>query len=227
MRLNRRVSGAACAIVMACAGAAHAGPPAICVPFECADETAIPMGEGTYETARGFSQQRAINTAFETLYASKDVLTHMETIRRLAIYLRGSEPAAQRVIAQLLERAAEAEADDEPDVDRGMAWFDAGYFSGALSHAGVDLGWKAGSSQGVRGLAWLERAAEAREGDPAVHFAAAILAHPAMRQSKRDLYEQHMRAALEGAAPGSLLRRNIEAHLAHWDESAAELLASR
>ncbi|MFG0243010.1 MAG: hypothetical protein ACF8R9_09510 [Phycisphaerales bacterium JB054] len=204
------------------------GPPAICLVIEC-EEAGVKFGDGVLSKTRGYSADKAVGDGLKTLATSGDVLSHLETIRRMAVYLDRDEARANRVLAQLLARAAGAEADGEDASVRALAWLDAGFFAGALSHIGTDVGWKPGYAQGVQGLTWLERAAEAavESGEKvdvgAVYFAAALVAHPAMRESKRDLYERFMREALGRAERGSLLAKNIEAHLEHFDESAASL----
>jgi len=208
------------------------GPPAICVPIEC-EEAGVRFGDGVLSKVQGYSADEAVGDGLKSLAASDDVLSHMETIRRLVVYLDRDEARANRVLAQLLARAAAAEADGDDASARALAWLDAGFFAGALSHMGTDVGWKPGYAHGVYGLTWLERAAEAcaeSEGVGgldvgAVYFAAAVVAHPAMRESRRDLYERFMREAVKGAERGSLLARNIDAHLTHFDDSASSYRA--
>lgn len=202
------------------------GPPAICVVIEC-EEAGVKFGDGVLSKTRGYSVEKAVGDGLKTLATSGDVLSHLETIRRMVVYLDRDEARANRVLAQLLARAAAAEADGAEASVRALAWLDAGFFAGALSHMGTDVGWKPGYAQGVQGLTWLERAAEAAgesEGGldvGAVYYAAAVVSHPAMRESKRDLYERFMRVAVGRAERGSLLAKNIEAHLEHFDESVA------
>ena len=233
MGIRSGVFGVACALAIGTAGMAAAGstvvlgPPAVCVPVEC-EGAGVKIGDaskGAFATVRGYSAGEAMGDGVAALAESDDVLSHMETVRRVVVYLSGEEEKSQAFLARLLARAAEAEADRAPAGERALAWFDAGYFVGASEQMGVGVGWKPGEGEKVLGLGWLERAAgyASSEGAgvdvAAIHFAAANVAHPAMRQMKRDLYERHMRAAVSGAERGSLLWKNLERHAEHWDES--------
>ncbi len=236
MRIRNSVIGGVCAAIVgtACVAGAPspaalrtlAGPPAVCVPIECND-AGVRIGNDPFDTVRGYSAEQAVQDALAALAETDDVLSHMETLRRVVVYVGRDEAIGNRFLAQLLSHTAEAEADHADADARALAWFDAGYFVGALAQMGSGSGWKAGESGGIAGLGWLDRAAgHAEDGAvdaAAIHFAAALLAHPAMRQSKRDLYESHMRQAIAHAEPGSLLRKNLETHAEHWDESLESL----
>ncbi len=220
------------------AGLAAMGPPLVCVPVEIGDAESLPWGEGAFGEARGYKKSRLVGDTLGVLKTSDDALVHMETLRRATVYIGEDGELARELLARLAWIAMdfEAAAGDGgwntegrsafgmADADRrALAWFDAGYLAAALGHMGVRLDWKPGVGQGVQGYAWVLRAIELSGGDPAMHFAAANAAHPAMRDSKRDLFEQHMGLAIAGAPEGSLLLRNIESHLGHWDETVAAL----
>lgn len=236
MRIGSSVCGAACAAVfgLACAGGVAVGaeggtavgPPAVCVPVEC-EEAGVRIGKEAFGTVKGYSVGRAMEDGLRALEESDDVLSHMETLRRVVVYLNAEGGKSNAFVAQLLARAAESEAAGGDSGRRALAWFDAGYFVGASAQMGTELGWKAGYVEDVAGLGWIERAiGYVRGGEvdaAAMHFGAANVAHPAMRHSKRDLYERHMRGAIGGAAEGSLLMKNLRAHAAHWDESIERL----
>ncbi|MCC7389029.1 MAG: hypothetical protein IT431_09710 [Phycisphaerales bacterium] len=236
MNIRRNLLGGVCAAAIGlgagatdAGGEATLGPPAVCVPVECehAGVKIADASEGAFATVRGYTAREAMRDGLAALADSEDVLSHMETVRRVVVNLGDNDAQSNAFLAQLLARAAEAEAEDAPPARKALAWFDAGFFAGASGQMGTDLGWKAGHAEGVAGLGWLERAlgyAEGdREGRAAIHFAAATVAHPAMRQSKRDLYELHMREAIRGAAEGSFLKTNLDRHADSWDESLDDL----
>lgn len=214
-------AGAGAPAVGAEAGAVL-GPPLVCVEVEIGAAKSLPWGSGAFGEARGYREDKLVEDTLGVLEASEDLLVHMETLRRATIYIGEDAELARELLGRLSCIAMDLEADASTGSGRrARAWFDAGYLAAALGHMGVKLGWKPGAAEGVQGYAWLREAIELSGGDAAMHFAAANAAHPGMRGSKRDLFELHMRAAVDGAAAGSPLARNIEAHLAHWDESIA------
>lgn len=236
MRIRSNATRLARASVLALIGAAAwaggvkveagavAGPPAVCVPIEC-EGANVMIGDAPFATVSGYSADRAMTDALATLGKSGDVLVHMETIRRAVVYLNRDGGRSNQLLARLLARTAEAEADGGSAEARALAWFDAGYFVGASSQMRTEFGWEPGSAWDVTGLAWIERAVRYADEDdaPAMQFGAALVAHPAMQQSKRGVYEKHMRAAIAGAADGSMLMRNIEVHAEYWDEAIEDL----
>jgi hypothetical protein len=193
--------GAGARPAMAAEHAALPGPPAICFPIEC-DGTSIPWDEADDGRLGRYKATQAIADSLRVLQDSKDPLVHMETIRRATIYLNNDAGHGNELMARLLARAGDAEAAKAADADRELAWLDAGYFAGAAAQLGIDFGWKPGEGKG----------------DPAVHFAAAIICHPAMNRSKTSEYQSHMRAAYAAAPRDSMLRRNIDAQIKAWGE---------
>jgi hypothetical protein len=229
--------------------AARLGPPLVCVPVEIGTAKSLPWREGAFGEAKGYRTGNLVNDTLGVLKTSDDVLVHMETLRRATVYIGDDAELARELLARLAWIAMDFEsaagdgerstggqaasgtgstggqaASGTGDAERrARAWFDAGYLAAALGQMDVRLEWKPGVGAGVQGYAWLRRAVELSDGDPAMHFAAGIAAHPGMRQSKRDLFEEHIRAAIAGAGSDSLLMRNLEAHLGHWEESVAAL----
>ncbi|MBK7406337.1 MAG: hypothetical protein IPJ41_17465 [Phycisphaerales bacterium] len=201
------------------------GPPAICTPIQC-DGQGMPWDNADSSPPKHYSSKQAVADAIKILDGSTDPLMHMETIRRATICLTQDKARAQELLARLLARTAEVEADDAPAAARELAWLDAGYFAGAAWQIGLDMGWRPGERNGVPGLAWLDRAIEVSGGDSAAHYAAAIVGHPAMNESKRGEYDRHLLAAFEGSKPGTRLRANVEDHMRNWGETA-ETLRSR
>ena len=78
----------------------------------------------------------------------------------------------------------------------------------------------------VRGAALAEKN---KDGEAfAMHFGAALMMHPAMRSGgsgRSEEYTRHLKVAAQGAAPGSLLDKNICRHVANWGGSMADLRA--
>jgi hypothetical protein len=193
-----------------------AGPPAICIPVQC-DDSNIPLDASKSVSNRNKAEQ-AITKAISVLDASNDPLVHMETIRRVTILIGDDAARTNELLARLLARAADAEVLDAGATTRELAWLDAGFYAGAAAQIGAKFNWKPGERDGVLGLAWLDRAINAGEGDPAAHFAAALVSHPAMNRSKTAEYQSHIRAAIAGAPQGSMLRKNLDAHVEAWSD---------
>ncbi len=207
---------------------ATAGPPLVCVEIEIGDAKSLPWGKGAFEGAgKGANMKRIAEQTLELLSATDSTLVRMETLRRATVYMYRDESACAGLLARLAWIALDREADaGATAAERARAWFDAGYFAACLWHMNISPDKsRPGFAADVQGYAWLVRAIDLSGGDPAMEFAAANAVHPGVRKSQRDLYEAHMRRAIRGVHDEkSLLRANIDAHLAHWNESAAAIL---
>lgn len=207
--------------------ATHAalGPPLLCVEIDIGDAKSLPWGKGAFDTGKGLDRKRIVRQTLEVLKTADSTLVRMETLRRATVHLERDEPQCESLLARLAWIALDQDANpNASDADRARAWFDAGYFAACLWHAGLDIGWKPGWDSDAQGYSWLTHAIRLSGGDPTMHFATANAVHPGMRKSRRDLYEAHMRPAIVGAGKDGLLRRNIDAHLAHWNESEVAIL---
>ncbi len=204
------------------------GPPLVCVEIEIGDAKSLPWGKGAFDGAgKSANPKRIADQTLALLSTTDSTLVRMETLRRATVYMHRDEPACAGLLARLAWIALDREAQpDATDAERARAWFDAGYFAACLWHMNISPDKaRPGFAADVQGYAWLVRAIDLSGGDPAMEFAAANAAHPGVRKSQRDLYEAHMRRAIRGVGDEkSLLRSNIDAHLAHWNESAAAIL---
>lgn len=209
-----------------CAGlltlaSAVAGPPLICVAFEC-EGPSLPMGANDLQTKKGYNVASLDEDVVAFLDGASSVIERMETIRRAALYVNREKKAADAVFAALTWRALDAEAagDERAYAD---ALFDAGYFAATVRNLRVKFEGDPGAAHGLAGYAWIARAVEITD-DPAMHFGAALAAHPAMRHGRRDLFERHI--AIAASKADAVLMRNVSAHLDHFDESL-ELIVQR
>ncbi|MCW5777105.1 MAG: hypothetical protein KIS87_11765 [Phycisphaeraceae bacterium] len=210
------------------AGHATLGPPLVCVEIEIGDARSLPWGKGAFDGAgKSANPKRIADQTLALLSETDSTLVRMETLRRATVYMYRDESACAGLLARLAWIALDREADaGATDAERARAWFDAGYFAACLWHMNISPDKaRPGFAAGVQGYAWLVRAIDLSGGDPAMEFAAANAAHPGVRKSQRDLYEAHMRRAIQGVGDEkSLLRMNIDSHLAHWNESADAIL---
>lgn len=203
------------------------GPPMVCHPIVIDDARSLPFGSDAFETKKGYDVKEVVGDTLKLLKTEKSVLVRMETLRRATVYVRGDKDLATELLAKLAWKTldAEAEADQKSGGDaRAAAWFDAGYFAACLSQLSVDLDWNPGVADGVIGYAWIKEALQLSHDNPEMEFAAALATHPGMRDSKRDLFDAHIRQAAAGADRDPLLAKNLKIHLANWGESLDQIV---
>ena len=187
------------------AGAASAGPPLICHPFDIGNAKSLPWisldwnlsGTENYDTRRLASDTLAI------LNASQVPLVHMETLRRATLYARKDPVAAKQLLLQLVARAKSSEASSGADP---FALFDAAYLTEAYHQW---LGEKGENpANGLDGLPWIEHALQLRPNDAQMAFAAALIT---LRGPEAE-HRGHAQLATAGANNDELLKRNLATH---------------
>lgn len=160
------------------------GAPLICFPLDIGEAASLPFAaEGHEATTKMTPDEIAVNLR-SLLAKSDDVVVHMETLRRVAIWLmslqsegRGpTDPQRQNAAKiqalltdDLLVAAAEsgttASASATPRAE-ALRWFDLGYF--------VAAGGQAGFGERGRSSVWLEKAARLEPNDLALQFGIAL-----------------------------------------------------
>lgn len=196
---------------------AFAGPPMVCVPFEC-------EGQLLDENPRHPSADKLQAECIRVLDDSSTVIQRMENLRRAAVIASRTDGAPEAVFSSLSWRALSAEASGDTRA-YADALFDAGYFAATLANLGVRIDGSPGAAKGIEGYAWMRRAIALANDDPSMHFGAALAAHPAMRDSKRDLFDYHISRAAAGAQQDPVLAKNLEANMRHFGESLDRTLA--
>lgn len=190
-----------------------AGPPLLCHPFEIGSARSLP-----WDGQSGWSHEKADykieNLVSETealLTPSTPVLVRMETLRRASLYASRNPEVAKALLGRLTARAQASEAGGHPD---GLAFLDAAYVAEAFREI-ASLGGSqfAGRAPGLRAAigsvdayALISRSISARPDDPAIQFAAALIA----ADKNRGRYTDHAAKARAGAAADSLLARNLK-----------------
>ena len=198
----------AAALVLAVAAPALAGPPLLCHPFDIGTATSLPWDgtQGWFKGSAGYPLQRLVADTDAILQPGTPVLVRMETLRRAAIYASQDEAVASALLDRLTVKAKAQEP---------LASLDAAYLIEALHQvtrldqmaefrdriAGVNRALN-GRSPGV----FLAQAVQARPSDPAVAFAAALIA----LDSDRAASGVHAARARAGASQDPLLARNIK-----------------
>lgn len=189
---------------------AQAGPPLVCFPMMTGNAASLPWGTGS-----GWNEPRAdydlTHLATDTaalLGPQVRVLERMETLRRAVIYASKDASAATQLFTSLRTRAGNSEAEKA----NALAVFDLGYAVEAFRETrGFGDFFRGGPSED--GYALIRRALTLRGTEPEMEYAAALVTAD---HTFRGLSDKHLRIAVQGAAPDSLLAKTIAAHRPLW-----------
>jgi hypothetical protein len=203
------------AALAATAEVAMAGPPLLCHPFDIGTAKSL-----TWDTSNGW-QGRVGATNMKTLVADTEalltpdtpVIVRMETLRRAAIYASTDAQAATELLTRMQARAASA-------TKGGLETFDAGYLIETFRQISDMRGWKRDDGSTIQfsalqsmlgkadGEAMVQHTLTARNGEPALEFAAALIA--ASHKGRQADYQKHAQKARAGAARDALLAKNLD-----------------
>lgn len=195
------------------ANSAWAGPPLLCHPFQVQGQPSLPWGAGWNQPSTSFDLRQLGARTQALLTADTPVIARMETLRRAAIYASADARALTDLSKRLEARVAAAATPQA----RALALFDAGYFDETLEDVvrlqgydmpgigRVDTAALRGITARQDGAARIEQALALRA-DPAMHFAAALVAGANERD---DAQQRHARLARVGASGDTLLLRNL------------------
>jgi len=113
---------------------AWAGPPLICQQFETGLVKSLPWqgGPDWHGVDPAYNLANLSDDTLSLLTSATPVKARMETLRRAGIYSTKNARLADELIARLLARALDAEANGKTDP---LAWFDAGYFVETIRQA--------------------------------------------------------------------------------------------
>lgn len=220
---------------------AYAGPPLICWPFDIGDSKSLPWGapnpwktfkqgddlgnvvHATWNSVKAdYDVSRLVEDVTALLAPEMPVLVRMETLRRAAVYARKDERIAAKLQSQLTARALDSESLGAPD---RLAWFDAGYFAECYKQAGMmEPGAK--PAAGPHGYKWIARALALGPADAEMHFAAALVTvYDPTTKKRYPTHDEHLRKAVQGAAEGSMLGRNVVFHFRNRGTTLSALRA--
>ncbi len=197
------------------AASSYAGPPLICHPFQTGNAKSLPWastGKSWNEPLSSYDTRRLVLDTTELLTPSTPVLARMETLRRAAIYGRKDSSAGQDLLVALRNRMNSADK-----ASKALAMFDYGYLVETYKQLWEATALKSTAAP-IDGVAEITKAIQMRGGDAEMEFAAAV----ATEGQKNETHETHLRNAAKGAAPGSLLARNLSSHFSN----RAALIAS-
>lgn len=198
----------------ATADVAMAGPPLLCHPFDIGTAKSL-----TWDNSNGW-QGRAGATNMKTLVADTEalltpdtpVIVRMETLRRAAIYASTDAQVAAELFTRMKARASSAKSG-------GLEAFDAGYLIETLRQISDMERWTRDDGSKIQfaalkslvgkadGEAMVQQTLAARNGEPALEFAAALIA--ASHKGRAADYERHAKKARAGAAQDALLTKNL------------------
>lgn len=213
--------------ILAIPQAALAGPPLICHPFDIGGAKSLPWMGGDRQSGRdwrgvdpNYDIGRLVEDTLALLTPEQPVIVRMETLRRASVYgawaLRDrkvgysvkDEKVARELLDRLLARAKDAEAKGKQDA---LAWFDAGYLAETYRQAGLTID--------VKGYDLVVKAIALRGQDSEMEFAAAIITEGGPSKTHRE----HFQKAVNGAADGSLLAKNLVLHFGERGATIADL----
>ena|SRR5438874_7484745 len=198
---------------IALARPALAGPPLLCHPFDIGTAASLPWS-GQTSWFDGKADYRLANLVADTealLAPTTPVVVRMETLRRASIYAGRDAKVASALLERLTAKAQASKAAGQPDA---LALLDAAYATEALRQITM-IGGIPGFKDQITGIKdvisnadgwqYMKASLAARPDDPALEFAAALIA----ADKDRAAYTGHAQRARAGAAKDALLARNL------------------
>ncbi len=192
---------------------ALAGPPLLCHPFDIGTAASLPWS-GSASWFDGRADYKVSNLIADTealLTPSMPVIVRMETLRRAAIYASRDPKVASALLERLTAKAQASKAAAQPDA---LALLDAAYVTEALRQITMIGGIQGFKDQvgairdlisNADGWQYMKASLAARPDDPALEFAAALIA----ADKDRAAYRNHAQRARDGASKDALLARNL------------------
>lgn len=209
---HRRTSAFVLA-ALAVAVPALAGPPLLCHPYQIGTARSLPWNSGTgwNQPSPDYNLKNLVSDTEALLTPSTPVIVRMETLRRAALYASGDAQVASQLLSRLVARAEMSGKKGAPDA---LALLDAAYVAGAYREITMLTRTPPFSERiaGVRAAlgdadayALITKSIAARPDDPALQFAAALIA-----SDNRAAYVEHAAKARAGAARDPLLAKNLD-----------------
>jgi hypothetical protein len=188
-----------CVILCLATGLALAGPPLICHSYSVGNDPSLPwsMDRNSWNNPDPkYDTRNLANDTLRLLDSGKPLLTHMETLRRAAVYSAKDTAAGLDLGSRLMARALTAEVNGESN---SVFLFDAGYFVESMKQ--MSLITKVGLFADVDGRDWVKRSVPGLEDKLVAEFSLGLM--------DSEWPNQHIRRAVLGAQEGSLLAENL------------------
>lgn len=193
---------------------AFAGPPLLCHPFDIDGARTLPWGDSSSWTAgrADYDLSRLVADTEALLVPGTPVIVRMETLRRAALYASHDQKVAAQLLSRLVDRARAADRNGHADA---LAYMDAAYIVEAFREVGLlerMPEFRAAAPlmrelvSGADGYALAQKSISLRPADPALQFAAALIAS----STNRAAYLAHAERARAGAKQDALLARNLK-----------------
>jgi hypothetical protein len=183
---------------------AFAGPPLLCFPFEIGDARTLPMGTaGWHSIDPAYDAARLVDDTLALLGPDTPVLVRMETLRRATVYASTDPKGANALLNALQERAS------VPQARVGINVFDFGYLVETYRQAKWIFSAPIPAIDRIDGYQLVLKA-HALQSDPAMQFAAAIIA--AGSSATKAESRGHLEQAKAHADSDRTLALNISKH---------------
>jgi hypothetical protein len=192
---------------------ALAGPPLLCHPFDIGTAASLPWSGATswFDGKADYNVANLVADTEALLMPSTPVIVRMETLRRASIYASHDARIASALLARLTAKAQASKATGKPDA---LSLLDAAYVTEALRQVTMVNGIPGFKDQlnGIKdvvsnadGWQYMKASLAAEPNDPALEFAAALIA----ADKDRTAYTSHAERARAGAGKDALLARNL------------------
>jgi hypothetical protein len=198
---------------IALARPALAGPPLLCHPFDIGTAASLPWSGATswFDGKADYNLANLVADTEALLTPATPVIVRMETLRRASIYSSRDPKIASALLERLTAKAQASKATGRPDA---LALLDAAYATEALRQVTL-IGGIPGFKDRVDGIKdvvsnadgwqYMKASLAARPDDPALEFAAALIA----ADKDRAAYTGHAQRARAGAGKDALLAKNL------------------
>ena len=191
---------------LALAAPVFAGPPLLCFPFETGGAKTLPMKGGDWKTVDAqYEVSHLIADTLALLTSSTPVVARMETIRRATIYASTHPPLAAELLAVIQARAASRTG------NVAAAALDFGYLVETYKQAAYMFSTPVQGLDAIDGYQLVLKAA-ALQNDPAMEFAAAVIAQGSATAALRAESRAHLDRAIAGAKSDAVLSASVTRH---------------
>jgi hypothetical protein len=212
-RISSRLAALAIAALLIGTQPALAGPPLLCHPFDIGSARSLPW-DPAGAWSKGDPAYNVKNLVADTealLTPSTPVIVRMETLRRAALYASRDAQIAKQLLTAINARATSGVGASNANP---LAFFDAGYLTETFRQITMLEGereFREGARalraalNGTDGYSLVKKTLIMRPNDPAIEFAAALIA----RGTRQASFTEHAAKARQGAERDALLARNI------------------
>jgi hypothetical protein len=212
LRISSRIAPLVVTTLLIGIQPALAGPPLLCHPFDIGNARSLPWDASSWSNGRpDYNVKNVVADTEALLTPSTPVIVRMETLRRAALYASRDAQVAKQLITAFNTRATSSVGADNTNP---LAFFDAGYLIETFRQIALLEGERdfrdgaraaRAAVEGADGYALVEKTLRMRPNEPAIEFAAALIA----RGNQQASFAEHAAKARQGAVQDTLLAKNI------------------